>query len=128
MPADVTCRCTSLLPTLAREETWAMQRSFRVTECSAPKGTILVVYDISHLGRCLEVFGVIEVLLKAGVQIYSVFEDLLVTWAHKLVVNAIEYSNQLLRRVKDAYAMKKRRKVFIGHKGSVRVYDYGCCW
>lgn len=87
-------------------------------------GTILVVYDISRLGRCLEVFGVIDVLLKAGVQIYSVFEDLLVTSAdsgsilraHKLVVNAIEYSNQLSRRVKDAYAMKKRRKVFTGTK------------
>lgn len=85
---------------------------------------LLVVYDISRLGRSVEVIKIIDILHSAGVEIYSVFDDLLVTptdtmsmvRAYKLVASAIEYSELLSQRIKRAYALKKQRNLFTGHK------------
>ena len=84
----------------------------------------IVVNDMSRLGRCVEVFNIMNTLVSAGIKIHSVEDNLIVdkdspfsvVRACSLIGAAIEFSRNLSTKIKKSLAMKKKRGVFTGRK------------
>lgn len=87
-------------------------------------GSHLVIFDVSRLGRSLEVFSVLEYMIENNTTIHSIHDNLKIRKksadsiikAHKLICSSIEFSQSLSKRIKTSIALKKSRGVFTGRK------------
>ena len=85
-------------------------------------GNHLILYDMSRLGRSMEVFKLLDMMMEAKVTIHSLQECIAISKdapysiiaAQRLVCAAIEFSQNLSKRIKTSFATKKRRGVFVG--------------
>lgn len=98
--------------------------SAMVDEVAATSKTNLIVNDISRLGRCIDIFRILDFMMMKGVKVHSVQDNLVVKKdnphslikAYSLVCSAIEFSKSLSQKIKTSLAVKKKRGVFTGRK------------
>lgn len=84
----------------------------------------LVINDMSRLGRCTDVFKMVEFIVGVGIKIHSVQDDLVVerespfsvVRAYTLISSAVEFSKNLSLKIRTSLATKKKRGVFTGRK------------
>lgn len=98
--------------------------SIMVNEVAVTTRPNLIVNDMSRLGRCFDIFQMVEFMIMKGVKIHSVQDNLIVEKenplslikAYSLICSAIEFSSILSKKIKTSLAMKKKRGVFTGRK------------
>jgi len=85
----------------------------------------LIVYDISRLGRDIHMIPMIHAI-KSKCSLHSVFDKLHISpdignimaneKLHMLIYEAIKFSNDLSTKIKNSYALKRKRGIYTKRK------------